>query len=197
MNVEIGRRIAEVRKAASEKQETTALYLNTTRPNYAKKELGKTSFSPYELAKLAEHFGVDCHYLITGIKAANEDMHSSTGLSEKAINKLCWFKEHDSYGEGFVNALDGFISSGSFTELIGCISIYIFVRQSTINRIKKFASSFGLDEEDDIQHLWHELGLSALRPNQLDSVWLNNARDTFTEILKKELVEEVSDDGEH
>lgn len=37
MNVEIGRRIAEIRKAASEKQETTAQYLNMVRSNYTKK----------------------------------------------------------------------------------------------------------------------------------------------------------------
>ena len=64
MNVEIGRRIAEIRKAASEKQETTAQYLNMVRSNYTKKELGQSAFSAHELAKLAEHFGVDRHYLI-------------------------------------------------------------------------------------------------------------------------------------
>ena len=197
MNVEIGRRIAEIRKSASEKQETTAQYLNMVRSNYTKKELGQSAFSPYELAKLAEHFGVDCHYLITGIKAANEDMHSSTGLSEKAINKLCWFKEHDSSDEGFVNALDGFISSDGFTELIGCISIYISTRQSTISRLNKYISNLGLYEDEEIQNFWHKLGLSVFRPNQIDTLWLNNARDTFTEILKNELVEGGPDDGEH
>lgn len=58
MNVEIGRRIAEIRKAASEKQETTAQYLNMVRSNYTKKELGQSAFSPYELAKLAEHLAL-------------------------------------------------------------------------------------------------------------------------------------------
>ena len=88
MNVEIGRRIAEIRKAASEKQETTAQYLNMVRSNYTKKELGQSAFSPYELAKLAEHFGVDCHYLITGVKASYYDIHEETGLSNFAIERL-------------------------------------------------------------------------------------------------------------
>lgn len=56
MNVEIGRRIAEIRKAASEKQETTAQYLNMVRSNYTKKELGQSAFSPYELGKISGAF---------------------------------------------------------------------------------------------------------------------------------------------
>lgn len=197
MNVEIGRRVAEARKLAAEKQETAAKYLNMTRSNYAKKEIGNTAFSAYELAELSKLLNVDCHYLITGIKAVHYDIHEETGLSDKAIERLSWFRKNDSPTAGFLKALDPFISSDGFTELIGCIAIYVEARKSVLSKLNETVCQLEIHEREDLQAFWREMGLSCFRPNQIDNLWLNNARDTFTDILKNELVKGAADDGEH
>lgn len=220
INVEIGRRIAEIRKATFEKQETTAHYLNTTRPNYAKKELGKTAFSPFELAKLAEHFGVDCHYLITGIKASYYDMHEETGLSNFAIERLRRLSYASKFQtlkskefadsesklaaatapESTVNPsviVDAFLCADKLPQLLSSIGLYMKSRCTILN--EDIYSEFLRADKYAVIESMQKSGFSILWPGTdvAARIWLEQAKDTFIEIVTKEIGKARVHNGEH
>lgn len=220
MNVEIGRRIAEIRKSASEKQETTAQYLNMVRSNYTKKELGQSAFSPYELAKLAEHFGIDCHYLITGIKVSYYDMHEDTGLSNFAIerlrrmsyisksqrikdkefadseSKLAAVTATESTGN-LTEIVDAFLCADKLPQLLSSIELYIKSRNAILN--ETIYNEFLRPDKYAVIESMQKSGFSILWPGTdiAARIWLEQAKDTFTEIVTDELEKARVHDGKH
>ena len=68
----------------------------------------------YNLIKIAECLGVDCHYLMTGIQAKNYISTSELGLSEAAIRRL---KELRSFPV-FRRTSNDFICSDCFRQII-------------------------------------------------------------------------------
>ena len=214
MNVEIGRRIAEIRKSAPEKQETTAQYLNMVRSNYTKKELGQSAFSPYELAKLAEHFGVDCHYLITGIKAVHYDIHEETGLSDKAIerlHRLAEAKNNPPRGEiriknisaGMLKALNALLESKSIEFMLCFLNEYIQALANIhhgdadiLNGVREVCWDIRAMGSHDVAEL-ESAGYRVLSPSKAVDYAYFQVSDSFSDILKNELVKGAVDDGEH
>lgn len=220
MNVEIGRRIAEIRKAASEKQETTAQYLNMVRSNYTKKELGQSAFSPYELAKLAEHFGVDCHYLITGVKASYYDIHEETGLSNFAIERLrrmsyaseSQILKRKGFADGesklaavtapdstfnFAAIIDAFLCADKLPQLLSSIGLYMKSRNTILS--EDICNEFLRPDKYSVIEGMQKSGFGILWPgtNIATRIWLEQAKGTFTEIVTDELEKARAHDGEH
>lgn len=222
MNVAIGKRVTEIRKSVAEKQETTAKYLNMTRPNYSKKESGMTAFSPYELAELSKHFDVDCHYLITGIKAAHYDMHEETGLSDMAIDRLRRLSYNTAQGASekeifqeskselaaktnlstvanLAAIMDAFLCADKLPQLLSSIAMYIKSSKAVLSdsMCKEFLRPDNLSVIEKMQ----KNGFGILWPGSdvAAHIWLEESKDVFTQIIKNDIAKrkEAADDGEH
>ena len=66
------------------------------------------------IVKIADYFGVDCHYLMTGIQAENATSAADLGLSEAAIQQLKAFCQMPLFN----STLNEFISSDCFRQII-------------------------------------------------------------------------------
>lgn len=61
------------------------------------------------IIKIADYFGVDCHYLMTGVNAENATTAKETGLSDAAIQKLAHIKNnHPEYSAVFSIFVENF-----------------------------------------------------------------------------------------
>lgn len=114
----ICQRIKQLRIDRDEKQEVVAKVLGMSRTNYTKMERGQSKFSIDTIVRLANHFDVDCDFLLRGHISAHSEICRETGLSGKAVDQL---KE---YGP-MQAVLSLLIEEVEFSSFLAWISRYI------------------------------------------------------------------------
>lgn len=73
-NMQIGKRLREVRNNLGCKQSEFAVTLNVTEEHYRKYESGATGLSADKLQTLYDTYGIDPTYLITGVSVKDFDV---------------------------------------------------------------------------------------------------------------------------
>ena len=84
----IAKRLSELRKKKGVKQDEIAELLNVKRATVANYETGKRAPDYETIIKLADYYGVSCDYILRGVKSKFANIHSTTGLSGRAIEIL-------------------------------------------------------------------------------------------------------------
>ncbi len=91
---------------------------------------GKKEPTLSTIIKMADTLGVDCHYLMTGIASEHSDIYKDLKLSNGSVTQL---KEIAGMGDNYASAMDEFIKSPYFLQIVKCIIGYI-------EKTKQFAS---------------------------------------------------------
>lgn len=91
---------------------------------------GKTEPKLSSILNIANYLNVDCHYLLTGIKAKNSNFSKKTGLSDKAIENISKLKDHTLLNGGPSSIHDGSIEI--LNRLLSMPQFYICLRQISI-----------------------------------------------------------------
>lgn len=84
----IAKRLSELRKEKGVKQDEIAELLNVKRATVANYETGKRAPDYETIIKLADYYGVSCDYILRGVTSEFANIHSTTGLSGRAIEIL-------------------------------------------------------------------------------------------------------------
>lgn len=87
-NDSIANRLSDLRRKKGVKQDEIADFLHVGRATIANYETGKRSPDFETLIKLADYYGVSCDYILRGVSSEFANIHSTTGLSGKAIEIL-------------------------------------------------------------------------------------------------------------
>ena len=85
---EIGMRIAKLIERKDITQVELAKILNIKRETVSYWVSGKRDIKTRYTCALADYFNVTCDWILRGYDAEQKDIAKTTGLSEKAINKL-------------------------------------------------------------------------------------------------------------
>lgn len=97
---------------------------------------GKSEPRLSSIKKIAARLGVDCHYLITGIKATNITLAKSLGLSDASISNLCELQKNRQnkdnikssiHAEVFFDGIDFLLTCQNSDVIIPLISEIIFM----------------------------------------------------------------------
>ena len=116
-------RIKQLRIDHGEKQETVAKVLGVARTTYSKLENGTNKFNIDMIVRLADHFGVDCDYILRGYLSEHRDTCQLTGLSEKAIEHLMVYRL--SPDQKSLKTLNLLLESVGFAGFLAWVSRYI------------------------------------------------------------------------
>lgn len=84
----IAKRLSELRKEKGVKQNEIAELLNVKRATVANYETGKRAPDYETIIKLADYYSVSCDYILRGVTSEFANIHSTTGLSGRAIEIL-------------------------------------------------------------------------------------------------------------
>lgn len=131
LDVEIGGRIAELRKERKMSQDSLAKATNSTQALIAKIETGKRKIQIDLLVLIADALGTDCDYLLRGIKKEHLQIADATGLSEKAISRLCSYnREKTLLNQMMIDfdrreALEALLSSDEGQGVLDSIQSYL------------------------------------------------------------------------
>lgn len=136
------------------------------------------------IVRLADYLGVDCHYLMTGIKAENYKCADDLGLSEGAIKSLKSLKPMPFLSD----ALNYFICSPEFQQLV--IDLHHFRE-----KIKE-----AVDMAEDPASEWYESEGKLRNAQFMEFLATRNFDKLFGRVLKEEInkssVIKKSPDGE-
>lgn len=84
----MGERLKKLREKKGLNQDDLAQELNVTRATIANYEKNRRSPDADTIIFLADYYNVPCDYLLRGVKSELTEIHSYTGLSDKAIENL-------------------------------------------------------------------------------------------------------------
>jgi transcriptional regulator with XRE-family HTH domain len=88
----IGDRIKKLREDKGETQAGIAKSLNVKRETINQWEAGTRDLKTEYTIKLADYFDTTCDYILRGVEAERVNIHTVTGLSEKAILELSYLQ---------------------------------------------------------------------------------------------------------
>ena len=113
-NEVIAKRLSELRKEKGVKQDEIAELLNVKRATIANYETGKRAPDYETIIKLADYYGVSCDYILRGVTSEFANIHSTTGLSGRAIEIL---KDMNEIGDiDFLNLINYLIEETNFKK---------------------------------------------------------------------------------
>lgn len=75
------------------------------------------------IVKIADYLGVDCHYLMTGVRAEHYSAANELGLSEDAVDFLCDLKEKK---KDVLRAINRMLFDNQCLEFWKNISLFLF-----------------------------------------------------------------------
>ena len=183
----ICQRIKQLRIERDEKQEVVAKALGVTRSTYAKLEGGRNKFNVDMIVRLANHYGVDCDYLLRGHISAHSEICEATGLSGKAVDHL-----------GVYGPLQGVLSSlieeVEFSAFLAWIGRYIKETSKENPSLEDWYSAEMISYRQKLE----EHGFVVLTHSE----YARRCYETAIESLKKTLDEitnqkEVAENGQH
>ena len=110
----IAKRLSELRKEKGVKQDEIAELLNVKRATVANYETGKRAPDYETIIKLADYYGVSCDYILRGVTSEFANIHSTTGLSGRAIEILKDMNEIEDID--FLNLINYLIEETNFKK---------------------------------------------------------------------------------
>ena len=110
----IAKRLSELRKEKGVKQDEIAELLNVKRATIANYETGKRAPDYETIIKLADYYGVSCDYILRGVTSEFANIHSTTGLSGRAIEILKDMNEIEDID--FLNLINYLIEETNFKK---------------------------------------------------------------------------------
>ena len=113
-NEVIAKRLSELRKEKGVKQDEIAELLNVKRATIANYETGKRAPDYETIIKLADYYGVSCDYILRGVTSEFANIHSTTGLSGRAIEILKDMNEIEDID--FLNLINYLIEETNFKK---------------------------------------------------------------------------------
>lgn len=141
-DVEIGKRIATLRKDAGLTQNALAEAIGLSRTILAKIETGNQALKPDQLYSVAKVLKVTSDELLSGVAAENVAISDDLGLSQGAIEALKFLKT-SSVGNGILSAVNTLLESDEGQEMLDTINKYFTVdfSSATYNlSVTKFAA---------------------------------------------------------
>lgn len=110
----IAKRLSELRKEKGVKQDEIAELLNVKRATVANYETGKRAPDYETIIKLADYYSVSCDYILRGVTSKFANIHSTTGLSGRAIEILKDMNETEDID--FLNLINYLIEETNFKK---------------------------------------------------------------------------------
>lgn len=110
----IAKRLSELRKEKGVKQDEIAELLNVKRATVANYETGKRAPDYETIIKLADYYSVSCDYILRGVTSEFANIHSTTGLSGRAIEILKDMNEIEDID--FLNLINYLIEETNFKK---------------------------------------------------------------------------------
>ena len=159
-NETIGNRIKELREKKGMTQQQFAELLHVSREKVVKIENGTRGLQIHDIPLIADVLDTDCDYLIRGIKKEHLRIASATGLSEKAILRLCSYnKEKIQLNQMMIDydrreALETLLTSDEGQDVLDSIQSYINCDFS------RFYTD-SVNEDGDLEPYDHSIGFRA------------------------------------
>lgn len=158
---------------------------------------GKAEPKLINLIAIADYLGVDCNFLMTGVKSEYARVSRVTGLSGKALNELKMLSargnrpgERGAYIDGVqvdeLALLDKLLTSDRFHQLFNALSKYLVYGKSTASNPSADMSD---NEYSKMQEWLANRGLAIESKKKICDMYLQNAADELKAIYKAVLKE--------
>ncbi|GHU47485.1 hypothetical protein FACS1894120_5530 [Clostridia bacterium] len=129
---------------------------------------GDTTPDMRHIVSIANFFGVDCNFLLTGVSAENQTVWEDLGLHENSVKFLMGLKakadNHEYMASSMLIIVDTFLRSGALTEFYAMLNHYVYDTIDNKRAVKK------------LEHMLETKGEEAKK---------NNDSDTFFRIVDK------------
>ncbi len=117
----VGPRVRAQREKMGWSQEELAQKLHIERNTLGMKEGGKRAFTPDELLRLSDIFGITVDEMLTGIKTKSWNTKRDLGLNDESINAFRQYRKHAS--EEKMESLNRALSNCATLEAIAAYSM--------------------------------------------------------------------------
>lgn len=125
-DVEIGKRIAKLRKKCQMTQNELAESVGLSRPILAKIETGSQPLKPDQLYSICKVLGVTADFLLSGVATENVTISDDLGLSQSAIEALKMLK-NSSYGKDILYGVNMLLEKVEGHELLESLYYYFTI----------------------------------------------------------------------
>jgi transcriptional regulator with XRE-family HTH domain len=140
----MGKRIQTLREGAGMTQSALAKATGVSRETINHWESDAREIKATQLLKLSELFKVTCDFILRGVETKNVDIHTKTGLSDKAINLLVTAKRQKEVFQGSNNPYKYYFSD-ALNLILEYINYFPELEHWFIDLLNK---DFNIDERE-------------------------------------------------